>query len=121
MNKNKSILKKLPAYFIFIFLFLPIFAPAQEFNAKCSQRFIAQNIKSAVLAFKATKYCKSVKLPYSQAQASKRIDDLRCNAQASALLDELIEKYDEQYRTIMNTPNSNIVCQQAIALAKDIS
>ncbi|MCF6344802.1 MAG: hypothetical protein L3J15_09075 [Devosiaceae bacterium] len=116
--------KKLKQHLIFITLSLAMLsfsAQAQVSNPQCGQRYIAQNIKSAVLALKATKYCTNISLPYSMAQASKNIDDLRCNAQASSLLDEMINDFDYQYKTIMSGAGSKAICLQAASLGKDIS
>ncbi len=116
--------KKLKQHLIFASLSLLVLslpAQAQVSKSQCGQRYIAQNIKSAVLAFKATKYCTNINLPYSMAQASKNIDDLRCNEQASSLLDEMINDFDYQYKSIMSGAGSKAICLQAASLGKDIS
>ncbi len=111
-------------FFLFLSALLLLFSnigAANSFNPQCSQRYIAQNIKSAVLALKATKYCKNIKLPYSRAQAGKKIEELRCNTQASNLLDELIINYDREYKNIMSGPGAELICSNAASLGKDIS
>ncbi len=116
--------KKLKQYLIFASLSLLVLslpAQAQVSKQQCGQRYIAQNIESAVLALKATKYCTNISLPYSRAQASENVDDLRCNAQASSLLDELINDFDYQYKSIMSGAGSKTICLQAASLGKDIS
>ncbi len=120
-SASNPIFFKKPLTFFIVFVILLQFATPAQANPQCGQRFIAQNIKSAVLAYKATKYCKSTKLPYSRAQASKNIDSLRCNAQASLLLDELIYDFDAQYKSIMSGAGKQVVCLEAAALGKDIS
>jgi len=98
-----------------------ISTPAFAKGAQCSPRFIAQNIQTAVLALKATQYCKGVDLPYSAAQASRRVDSLRCGNDASVLLDDLINDYDGKYKSIMSGTSKQVICNRAALLKAEIS
>ena len=120
-NLKKGFFKKLSIYFIAIFALFNFIVPLQASSTQCAQRVIAQNIKSAVLAYKATQYCVGVRLPYSRAQVSDRIDSLRCSSQASNILDELLDDYDGQYRAIMSGTGKQVVCSEAAKLGANFN
>jgi len=91
--------------------------PAFSKGYQCAPRVIAQNIQSAVLALKATKYCTSTDLPYSAAQASIRIESLRCGAEASSLIDELLYQNEGRYKLILTKDENKIACNSAINIS----
>jgi len=117
VNKKNKIFS-LSILFMFGFS-LMVFASAPVFAAKgpqCAPRFIAQNIQLAVFALKATQNCKGIALPYSAAQASMQVDSLRCGAQASDLIDELIKDYNGKYKMIMSGTSKQVTCKQAASM-----
>ena len=83
---------------------------------QCGSRFIAANIHSAVLALKATEFCVAEQLPYTVTEVYERIDSLRCNDEASSLIDSLINDYNRQYKAILTTDAQRTVCEQAVSL-----
>jgi len=83
---------------------------------QCGPRFIAVNIKSAVLALKATEFCTGQALPYSAIDVWERIDSLRCGPESSALIDDLINDYDREYSTILATDAKQTVCNMATTI-----
>lgn len=89
---------------------------AQSGGDQCQLRTLAANIKSAVLALKATRYCRGFDLPYTRDEVTARIDDLRCGSQSSALIDDLLDNYEIQYKTIMKTDARQVVCNQATTI-----
>ncbi len=123
----KNIIKKIMILFILSVVFfnglnVPTYAKSTISNGiakgfQCSPRHIAQNIQSAVLALKATQYCSGIDLPYSAAQASMRVDELRCGAEASELLDDLIGDFDGKYKNIMSGKSKQAVCLKAASLS----
>lgn len=80
---------------------------------QCAPRMIAQNIKDAVLALKATEYCVGFEFPYTIDDVNRRIEDLRCGNDSSQLLDELINDYNLEYKTILTADHQHTVCKQA--------
>lgn len=81
---------------------------------QCGPRFIAVNIKTAVLAPKATEYCLGEELPYTVADVWERIDSLRCGPESSTLIDDLINDYNREYKTILATDAKRTVCKMAM-------
>ena len=90
--------------------------PASAAGKQCGPRFIAENIKTAVLALKATEHCIGEPLPYTVVDVWERIDSLRCGPESSALIDDLINDYDREYQTILATDAKHTVCKLAINL-----
>ena len=89
-------------------------APSSAENA-CMPRFIAQNIEDAVMAFTAARYCDG--LPYTIAEASQRVDQMRgCNADASAMIDGMLDGRDETYRNIYTSDPTRVACQAAATI-----
>ena len=90
-------------------------APSSAENA-CMPRFIAQNIEDAVMAYTAARYCDG--LPYTIAEASQRVDQMRgCNADASAMIDGMLDGHEEAYRNIYVSDPTQVACQAAAAIA----
>lgn len=84
--------------------------PAQAISV-CMPRYISQNIKDAVLAAKAAKYCPN--MPYTADQAMSFVDEMRCNAQASQIIDNLLFNNEEQYKAILTKDPNKVACGQA--------
>lgn len=98
-------------------IFLAMSMSASADGRQCAPRAIAQNIKDAVLALKATEYCKSEDLPYTAADAAARIETLRCGPQSSELIDELLNNYEQEYKTILARDVRHVVCLQAASIS----
>lgn len=91
-------------------------APALALNKDCNRNYVTQRVQSAMLAFKATQYCSKTPLPFTDLEAIQQLDSLRCNADASAMIDELDRSFDKQYRMIMTTDSAQTVCKHAATL-----
>jgi len=96
---------------------VPAAGPVQAGGPQCGQRVIAANIKQAVLALKAKEYCHDENIPYTQEQVEARIESLKCGPQSVELIDELINEYDRQYKTILVGDVRKVVCKQAISIS----
>jgi hypothetical protein len=94
-------------------------SPALAGGSQCGQRVIAANIKNAVLALKATQYCRDEKIPYTVEEVNARLDALNCGPQSIELIDELINEYDRQYKTILTSDVKRVVCTQALTISWD--
>lgn len=92
----------------------PAFADAS--GAQCQLRLMSINIKEAVLAMKAARYCQDFDLPYTMDDVAARIEDLRCGPQSSAMIDDLMENYEVQYKLIMKTDARMTICKQATTI-----
>ncbi len=92
-------------------------APAAAGGPQCGPRYIAKNIQTAVLALKASQYCKREDLPFTAAEAFERIESLRCGADSSQLIDELLVNFDQQYKTILARDPHHIVCEKATKIS----
>jgi len=92
-------------------------APALAGGPQCGPRYIAHNIQEAVLALKAAQYCKRADLPYTAAEASQRVDSLRCGDSSSLLIDELLMNFDQQYKTILVRDPQHIICERAVQIS----
>lgn len=95
---------------------LIVLLPAEAAGPQCQRRFIASNIQDAVLALKATEYCTNQNLPYSRSDVMERIESLRCGPDSVALIEDLIDDYDDKYKLIMTTDPSKAVCIHAAQL-----
>lgn len=94
-----------------------IATPVQAGGPQCGQRVIAANIKQAVLALKAKEYCHDENIPYTQEQVEARIESLKCGPQSVELIEELINEFDRQYKTILVGDVKKVVCKQAISIS----
>lgn len=90
---------------------------ASASGPQCAPRHIAQNIKTAVLAMKATQYCLREDLPYTAAEVSERIDSLRCGEESSRIIDELLGDFEQAYKTILARDTRHVVCMQAAMIS----
>lgn len=90
--------------------------PAEAGGPQCGQRVIAANIKQAVLALKAKEYCHDENIPYTQEQVEARVESLKCGPQSVELIDELINEFDRQYKTILVGDVKKVVCKQAVSI-----
>lgn len=95
---------------------MAIFVPTAHAGQECSRRYIAQNIKDAVLAMKATQYCVGHEFPYTQQQVLDRLELLRCDDGAIALIDELLEGFEKEYKEILTTDAKDTICMYAATL-----
>lgn len=95
---------------------VPTPALAQVGGEQCQLRSLSKNIKTAILAMQATRYCHGFNLPYTADEATERLDDLRCGTQSSQMIDDLLVSYDAQYETIMKTDARLVVCNQATTI-----
>lgn len=89
-------------------------ALAQENRTQCGPRNIAQNLKEAVLAMKAAQYCEG--MPYTIGEAAARVEAMRCNDQASTLIDELLNDFSAEYEAVFAADAGDVVCTQAAAI-----
>lgn len=85
--------------------------PQAQAISLCMPRYISQNIKDAVLASKAAKYCAD--MPYTAAEAMKFVDRMRCSPAASELIDGLLFQHEEDYRNILTLDPSHVACDAA--------
>lgn len=95
---------------------LAVAGPANAFSP-CAPRELADNIQNTVLAYKAAEFCKRDTLPYTITEVAERLESLRCNAQSSKLIDDLMSNYDQQYRDIMTRDARQVVCMKAAGLS----
>ncbi len=88
-------------------------------GSQCAPRFIADNIQDAVLALKATQYCRDVGLPYTAAEAAQRVESLRCGSDSSQLIDDLLSNFEQEYKAILERDHRRVVCMRAAQLSLD--
>lgn len=85
--------------------------PSAQAVSVCMPRYISQNIKNAVLATKAAQYCGN--MPYTADQAMSFVDEMRCNAEASQIIDNLLFKNEERYKSILTGDMAGVACGAA--------
>lgn len=85
----------------------------------CSPRLISENIKDAVLMLKANELCRGIELPYTHDEARERLESLRCGEQASNIIDNMVQNYQREFKTIMQSDPNQTVCKVAATLSWD--
>lgn len=84
---------------------------------QCAPRTIALSIKTAVLAMKATQYCLGYDLPYTASEVSERLESLECGEESIQLIDDLLNNYEQEYKTILAREAKQVVCMQATTIS----
>lgn len=77
----------------------------------CGPRYISQNIKDAVLAAKAAKYCTG--MPYTLTQALAFVDRMRCTPEASKMIDDLLFNNEDRFVAVLTGDARQAACEQA--------
>lgn len=114
LNKFSRALRLTSALSIGATMVLSLSAPAFALN-ECFPRLMSKNIREAVLAYKAAQYCKN--MPYTIDQASHRVDELRCNTEANAIIDNLVSAYNAEYKLTLTGQAAVVGCGAAAQIA----
>lgn len=109
-DRVRSLLRAVSLAFATLMMVLATVPQAQAISL-CMPRYISQNIKDAVLASKAAKYCSD--MPYTTTEAMHFVDKMRCSPAASELIDGLLFQHEEDYRTILVKDPNHVACNAA--------